>query len=73
MKGIEMIAYRNADKFIRELMLMRRSLELIGLDVKAYDNKLEELTQQYYEAFSEMDEADMMMVMQATMNGGNKS
>lgn len=73
MKGIEMIAYRNADKFIRELMLMRRGLELIGLDVKAYDNKLEELTQQYYEAFSEMDEADMMMVMQATMNGGNES
>lgn len=73
MTGIEMIAYRNADKFIRELMLMRRSLELIGLDVKAYDNKLEELTQQYYEAFSEMDEADMMMVMQATMSGGDKS
>lgn len=73
MTGIEMIAYRNADKFIRELMLMRRSLELIGLDVKAYDNKLEELTQQYYEAFSEMDEADMMMVMQASMNGGDKS
>ena len=73
MKGIEMIAYRNADKFIRELMLMRRSLELMGLDVKAYDNKLEELTQQYYEAFSEMDEADMMMVMQATMSGGNES
>lgn len=73
MKGIEMIAYRNADKFIRELMLMRRSLELIGLDVKAYDNKLEELTQQYYEAFSEMDEVDMMMVMQATMSGGNES
>ena len=70
MKGIEMIAYRNADRFIRELMLMRRGLELIGLDVKVYDNKLEELTQQYYEAFSEMDEADMMMVMQATMNGG---
>ena len=73
MTGIEMIAYRNADKFIRELMLMRRSLELMGLDVKAYDNKLEELTQQYYEAFSEMDEADMMMVMQATMSGGDKS
>lgn len=73
MKGIEMIAYRNADKFIRELMLMRRSLELMGLDVKAYDNKLEELTRQYYEAFLEMDEADMMMVMQATMSGGDKS
>ena len=73
MTGIEMIAYRNADKFIRELMLMRRSLELMRLDVKAYDNKLEELTQQYYEAFSEMDEADMMIVMQATMSGGDKS
>ena len=73
MTGIEMIAYRNADKCIRKLMLMRRSLELMGLDVKAYDNKLEELTQQYYEAFSEMDEADMMMVMQATMSGGDKS
>ena len=69
MKGIEMLAYRNADKFVRELMLMRRSLELLKLDVKAYDKKLEELTKQYYEAFSEMDETDMMMVMQAFMGG----
>ena len=41
MKGIEMIAYRNAEKFIRELMLMRRCFELLELDVDEYDKSLQ--------------------------------
>lgn len=73
MKGIEMIAQRNAEKYIRELMLMRRSLELLKLDVEGYDKKLQELTEQYHKAFSEMDMNDMMVVMQASMSGGDKS
>ena len=72
MKGIEVIACRNAEKYIRELMLMRRSLELLKLDVENYDKKLQEFTEQYHEAFSEMDMNDMMVVMQASMNGGKQ-
>lgn len=30
MNGVKMIAYRNAERFVRELMLIRRSLELLG-------------------------------------------
>lgn len=67
MKGIEMIAYRNAEKFIRELMLMRRCFELLELDVDAYDKRLQTLTEEYHKGFSEMGMGDMMMVMQATM------
>ena len=67
MKGIEMIAYRNAEKFIRELMLMRRCFELLDLDVKEYDKKLQTLTEEYHKGFSEMGMGDMMVVMQAAM------
>ena len=69
MKGIEMIALRNAEMHIRELMLIRRNLELLELDVDTYDKKLQEWTEEYHKAFSEMDMRDMMAVMQASMNG----
>ena len=72
MKGIEMIAYKNADKFIRELMLMRRCFELLELDVEAYDKKLQELTEDYHKGFSEMGMGDMMLVMEASMGNPKK-
>lgn len=70
MNGVKMIAYRNAERFVRELMLIRRSLELLGLDADAYDTRLSEWVEQYHKEFSEMTMEDMMLIMSASMNGG---
>lgn len=70
MNGVKMIAYRNAERFVRELMLIRRSLELLGLDADAYDARLSEWVEQYHKEFSEMTMEDMMLVMSASMGGG---
>ena len=70
MNGVRMIAYRNAERFVRELMLIRRSLELLGLDADAYDTRLSEWVEQYHKEFSEMTMEDMMLVMSASMGGG---
>lgn len=70
MNGVKMIAYRNAERFVRELMLIRRSLELLGLDADAYDMRLSEWVEQYHKEFSEMTMEDMMLVMSASMDGG---
>lgn len=70
MNGVRMIAYRNAERFVRELMLTRRSLELLGLDADAYDTRLSEWVEQYHKEFSEMTMEDMMLVMSASMDGG---
>ena len=70
MNGVRMIAYRNAERFVRELMLIRRSLELLGLDADAYDTRLSEWVEQYHKEVSEMTMEDMMLVMSASMGGG---
>lgn len=70
MNGVRMIAYRNAERFIRELMLIRHSLELLGFDADAYDSRLSEWVEQYHKEFSEMTMEDMMLVMSASMDGG---
>lgn len=68
--GVKAISYRNAEKFIRELMLMRRTLELLGIDIDEYDQKLQEWTEQYFKEFSEMSQADLMLIMEASTKGG---
>lgn len=66
MNGIKMLGYRNAERFIRELMLIRRSLELLGIDAQEYDEKLQKWTEMYFEEFSKMSRDDLMLFMSAT-------
>lgn len=71
MNGVKMLGYRNAERFIRELMLIRRTFELMGIGTEEYDKNLQEWTERYHKEFSEMSQADLMFFMDATMKGGN--
>ena len=69
LNGIKMLGYRNSEKCIKELMLIRRTFELLGIDAKEFDKKLEEWTERYFEEFSNMNQTDLMILMDASMKG----
>ena len=71
-KAIKMMGYRNAERFVMELALMRRSFELMGFDVKDYDAKLDEWAEKYFKEFAEMGKADLMAIMTTRMGGGDE-